>query len=375
MLPPDALDHLPDRLVQSLESLCEEIAADMARRISKTGFLTETAVHQYTRLRELYGREVYDYVLERLQAWTQYTKPELHELFEEAGEAALEYDNGVYRAAGFSPAALSDSPALLALVQAGWEKTGGLFENLVRTTAEGTQIAFIEASDRAHWQVLSGAFDYQTAIKNAVMEIADAGPIVRYPSGARAAVDVAVRRCVLTGVNQTCCKVQEARMDELGCTLVETTAHAGARPSHMVWQGRVFSRFGQTDQYEDFVTATGYGTGNGLGGWNCRHSFFPYFEGLSENAYPKEELREMESKTVFYNGEEIPLYDATQMQRKNERDIRRHKRRISGLEAASVDKKDVQAAKAALRQAQAKQRDFCSQTGLQRDYFRERGDK
>lgn len=164
-------------------------------------------------------------------------------------------------------------------------------------------------------------------------------------------------------------------MDELGCTLVETTAHAGARPSHMVWQGRVFSRFGQTDQYEDFVTATGYGTGNGLGGWNCRHSFFPYFEGLSENAYPKEELREIESKTVFYNGEEIPLYDATQMQRKNERDIRRHKRRIAGLEAASVDKKDVQAAKAALRQAQAKQRDFCSQTGLQRDYFRERGDK
>lgn len=375
MLPPDVLEHLPDRLVQSLEGLCEDITADMARRISKTGFLTETAVHQYTRLRELYGREVYDYVLEHLREWTQYTKAELHELFEEAGEAALQYDNEIYRAAGFSPAALSDSPALLALVQAGWEKTGGLFENLVRTTAEGTQIAFIEASDRAHWQVLSGAFDYQTAIKNAVMEIADAGPIVRYPSGARVAVDVAVRRCVLTGVNQTCCKVQEARMDELGCTLVETTAHAGARPSHMVWQGRVFSRFGQTDQYEDFVTATGYGTGNGLGGWNCRHSFFPYFEGLSENAYPKEELREMESKTVFYNGEEIPLYDATQMQRKNERDIRRHKRRIAGLEAAGVEKKDVQAAKAALRQAQAKQRDFCSQTGLQRDYFRERGDK
>ena len=39
-----------------------------------------------------------------------------------------------------------------------------------------------------------------------------------------------MRRCVLTGVNQTSAKLQVARMDEMGCEFVELTAHEGARP-------------------------------------------------------------------------------------------------------------------------------------------------
>ena len=74
--------------------------------------------------------------------------------------------------------------------------------------------------------------------------------------------------------------MQEARADELVCDLVETTAHSGARPSHAEWQGQAFSRSGKSRKYPDFVQVTGYGTGEGLGGWNCSHSFYPFFEGL-----------------------------------------------------------------------------------------------
>jgi hypothetical protein len=86
----------------------------------------------------------------------------------------------------------------------------------------------------------------------------------------------------LTGVNQTAAEVQLRRMDEMGTDLVETTAHHGARTTpgpgpdnHAWWQGRWFSRSRKSSKYPDFYEQTGYGTGPGLCGWNCRHSFFP----------------------------------------------------------------------------------------------------
>ena len=74
--------------------------------------------------------------------------------------------------------------------------------------------------------------------------------------------------------------LQLARMEEMDCEFVEVTAHEGARPTHAVWQGRVYHRGGAVvhdgERYEDFEAATGYGTGPGLCGWNCRHNFYPY---------------------------------------------------------------------------------------------------
>lgn len=74
--------------------------------------------------------------------------------------------------------------------------------------------------------------------------------------------------------------------------MVEVTAHSGARPEHAEWQGKIYSRSGKSKKYPDLVEATGYGTGPGLGGWNCRHSMFPYYEGMGR-VYTDEELEEL----------------------------------------------------------------------------------
>lgn len=79
----------------------------------------------------------------------------------------------------------------------------------------------------------------------------------------------------------------------MGCDLVEVTAHAGARPEHAEWQGKVYSRSGKSKKYPDLVEVTGYGTGPGLGGWNCRHSMFPFYENISTRTYNNEELEEL----------------------------------------------------------------------------------
>lgn len=222
---------------------------------------------------------------------------------------------------------------MLSVLEAGLIKTNSVMQNLTLTTAVSTQQAYMQACDLAYMQVSTGAMDYNTAITRAVVSACEKGATVLYPSGHIDSLDVAIRRAVLTGVNQTCGKLQEARANEMECDLVETTAHAGARPSHAVWQGKVFSRSGSSDKYPPF-SLTGYGTGAGLCGWNCRHSFFPYFEGLSESAYPREVLDEYNNRTVVIDGKEMSYYDATQLQRKMERSIRESRRTLKGIDEA-----------------------------------------
>ena len=149
--------------------------------------------------------------------------------------------------------------------------------------------------------------------------------------------------------------------DQLGSDLVEVTAHAGARPSHAVWQGQIYSRSGKSRSYPDFVQATGYGTGAGLGGWNCRHSFFPHFPGQS-NTYSKDELEEYtRPDAVEYNGKSMSLYEAEQTQRNIERQIRRWKREDNALQAAGLDTTE---SSAKVKLWNSRYKDFCAKTGL-----------
>lgn len=366
MLLPDYLDSLPDSVVTLFRQVEEDILEDMARRIVKTESITDTAQWQAWRLEQLgETRQTIRYHLQRLTGKTQ---GELNALFQAAGGQALYYDDQIYRAAGLTPGKVNDSPALLNLLRAGARQTQKTFQNLTQTTANTATRQFERALDRAWLQISSGAFDYQTAIRRGIKDLALAGlQSITYPTGHTDALDVAVRRAVLTGVNQTAARLSEVRAEEMGCDLVETTAHPGARPEHVRWQGKVFSRSGKSRKYPDFVRSTGYGTGPGLCGWNCRHSFFPYFEGLSESAYPRSKLREYEEKTVKYNGKTLSYYDATQQQRYIERQIRRWKREYLMLDAAGMD---TTQASVKLAQWRATERDFCKQTGLDRDGFR-----
>lgn len=366
MLLPDYLDSLPYSVVTLFRQVEEDILEDMARRIVKTESVTDTAQWQAWRLEQL--GETQQTIRYHLQRLTGKTQGELNALFQAAGGQALYYDDQIYRAAGFTPGKVNDSPALLNLLRAGARQTQKTFQNLTQTTANTATQQFERALDRAWLQISSGAFDYQTAIRRAIKDLALAGlQSITYPTGHTDALDVAVRRAVLTGVNQTAARLSEARAEEMGCDLVETTAHPGARPEHVRWQGKVFSRSGKSRKYPDFVHSTGYGTGPGLCGWNCRHSFFPYFEGLSESAYPRSKLREYEEKTVKYNGKTLSYYDATQQQRYIERQIRRWKREYLMLDAAGMD---TTQASVKLAQWRATERDFCKQSGLDRDGFR-----
>lgn len=373
MLRPQDLDKLPDSLVELYSQAEQSILADMAARIAAFDDFIPAAQWQYRKLIEMGSSR--DYVVKTLAALMGKTEAEVKRIMKQYGDGALTSDDKIYRAAGLSPRLLSSSPRLQEILSAGLESTMGLFENLTRTTANTATQQLERALDRAWLQVSSGAFSHQEATRMAVKELAAAGiESIRYPSGHVDKLDVVVRRALLTGVNQTALKLQEARAEEMGCDLVEVTAHAGARvgigvADHAGWQGKVYSRSGNHAKYPSLVKKTGYGTGPGLGGWNCRHSMFPFVEGVSEPTYTHRELDALNAPMYEYNGHKMTEYEATQRQRYIERQIRRWKREKAAMKAAGLDTAE---SAAKLKKWQNTQRDFLQQTGLKRQYDRER---
>ena len=379
MLPPDYYVDAAEDILALYSQLDEAVIRDMVRRMVRMGDVTSATVWQAERLQE--AGMLYDDIIRRVAEITDASTAQVQAMFEDAGIRSIEYDAAIYERAGLTPVPIRQSPEAAQRLLAGIRKTQGHLGNLSLTTATTAQSAYIQAVTLAEMQVESGVMDYATAIRNAVRSAAEQGTVVLYPTGHRDKLDVAVRRAVLTGASQTASQISLGYAADMGCDLVETTAHAGARPSHAVWQGRVFSISGNHPRYGDFYDATGYGTGGGLCGWNCRHSFFPFFEGLSRRTYGRDRLQEYDSRTVTYNGDTMPYYDATQVQRGLERKVRDTKRTLAGLDegvkSADNDKvrnalrKEFEAESVRLKSQEAKLKDFLAQTDLVRQKERE----
>lgn len=363
MLPPSYLDRMPDAFVQLWQQVEEQILQDVARRISKMDAVTPTANWQLWRYQQT--EALRNDVVKLLAKYTGKSEAAIRRLLLQAATEAMEREDAIYYHYGKEPQPFEESAALNNLLDAGARQTCGTWQNLTATTANTVTGAFERTLDAAWLKVSTGAFDYKAAVKQAVDSLADDMPMVTYPSGHKDSIEVAARRAVLTGVNQTCGKLQEARMDEMGCEFVETSAHGGARPSHAEWQGRQFHRGGAVDykgkHYPDFEVATGYGTGAGLCGWNCRHTFFAVFPELGDPPqWTQEQLRELNSRDIEYNGKKYTAYEISQMQRARERNVRRWKKRYLAEDAAGLDTTDSAVRLRAARQSLA---EFAQATG------------
>lgn len=363
MLPPSYLDAMPDAFVQLAQQVEDEILQDVARRIGKMGTLTETANWQLWRYQQT--EAVRENVVKLLAKYSGKSEATIRRLLKEAATEAMEREDAIYYHYNLEPTPFEESAALNNLLNAGARQTCGTWRNLTATTANTVSGAFERTLDVAWGKVATGAFDYKTAVKQAVDSLADEMPEITYPSGHTDSLEVAARRAVLTGVNQTAGKLQEARMDEMNVEFVETSAHGGARPSHAEWQGRRFHRGGAVDylgkHYPDFEQATGYGTGAGLCGWNCRHTFFAVFPELGDPpTWTEESLQELNARNIEYNGKLYTQYEVNQMQRARERNVRKWKKRYLAESAAGSDTTDSAVRLKAARQSLA---EFAQATG------------
>lgn len=180
MLTPDYLKYVADDVVEIYQKLEERIIKDIARRIIGAGTMTESARWQIKVSQE--SGKLYDEVINEILGIEDISEEKLKEIFEEAGIESLEFDDTIYKAAGLNPIQLKQSKAMLNTLNATLLKTNKEIHNLTMTTADTAQEKFIQACNDAYMDVISGAFDYNTAIFNAVEQVSKEGVNVIYPS-------------------------------------------------------------------------------------------------------------------------------------------------------------------------------------------------
>ena len=367
-LSPQYLEQLPEPLIALWQQVEDDILRDIARRIRKMGTITETAAYQAWRLEQT--RLLNTDIVKLISKYSGKSETAIRKMLVEAGTQTLQTEDAIHAAAGVTLPEPNKSQNLQNLLNAGYRQTTGTWKNLTATTANTVSRQFEDALDRAWLQVSSGAFDYQTAIRRAIHDLAEHMDGVTYPSGHRDSLEVAVRRATLTGVNQTCGKLQLERAQEAGCEFVEVTAHVGARDTgsgpanHAGWQGKVYHVGGpvwyEGEYYKGFEETTGYGTGPGLCGWNCRHNFFSFWPGISSRVYTDKQLQALCAKDIEYKGKKYSRYEINQMQRARERQVRKWKKTYLMEKEAGLD--TTQSA-LQLKEARKALSDFASATG------------
>ena len=347
MLTPQELLEIVDTLHPQLDTLNQWITADLISRLmARLGrgeefLLTGTDQWQLEVYKSAGGH--YEALEREIKRFTKKTDAEVKAIFEDAGIRAWAADDAFYVAHGLESVPLAQSEYMIRLLTDTYQRTNGEIHNFTRTTAKASQQQLINVLDTAHFKVMSGAQSYTQAVKDAVNDIISNQAKVHYPTGHVDTIETAVLRAVRTGVGQASGNMAMQGMIERDWDLIRTSAHIGARygdggenPSnHFWWQGKLFSRTGKTPGYLLFEEATGYGTGEGLCGWNCRHNFGPG----DPDHNPYADFDAEENKKV---------YDLSQQQRKAEARIRQQKLKVLGLREA-VDAAEDAAVKATLQ--------------------------
>ena len=347
MLTPQELLEIVDTLHPQLDTLNQWITADLISRLmARLGrgeefLLTGTDQWQLEVYKSAGGH--YEALEREIKRFTKKTDAEVKAIFEDAGIRAWAADDAFYVAHGLESVPLAQSEYMIRLLTDTYQRTNGEIHNFTRTTAKASQQQLINVLDTAHFKVMSGAQSYTQAVKDAVNDIISNQAKVHYSTGHVDTIETAVLRAVRTGVGQASGNMAMQGMIERDWDLIRTSAHIGARygdggenPSnHFWWQGKLFSRTGKTPGYLLFEEATGYGTGEGLCGWNCIHSFGPG----DPDHNPYADFDAEENKKV---------YDLSQQQRKAEARIRQQKLKVLGLREA-VDAAEDTAVKATLQ--------------------------
>lgn len=346
-----------DYLVGIYQRYERDVIQDIARRVRKTGRLTETAeimarnMHEQGFSTARIHAEVMKvlradpaYVMEVAENTKQYkamvtreikdtvkaARKAGNELVANAGMMAYNNDLSMWKMAGQSLAPLSQLSQIVSSFQ---RDLNGQLRNLTRSNGfKGTLLgttgvtqAYQRALDTALLEVATGSFSFDAAADKVVRELAQSGlRSIDYASGRSYQLDTAARMCVRTGMNQMAGRITEANCKGSGTDLVVVSQHEGARPDHEPCENQVYSLSGKSDVYPAFSAplgqGAGYGSVDGICGAGCRHTFYPYWEGISK-------IHPLEPKApVEVDGKTYDYYKATQEQRRMEREIRALKR-------------------------------------------------
>jgi len=344
----DYKNKLASKIASRYQDLEERIMQDIVRRIMKAGEITSTADWQINRL-QILGYSSEDIEKEIKKALNA-SYPEMFELYDKVINWEYVRNKDIYEQINAEYIPFEENGQLKQITEAIIDQSFDDLENVTNSLGfyldygNGQKVltplsqVYTKYLDAACYDIVTGAFDYNSVLRRVVTQLTNSGlRQIDYSSGRANRVDVAARRAIMTAVSQITGKISEYNAQKLGTEYFEVEWHAGARPTHAVWQGRVWSK-------EQLYSVCGLGTMTGLLGVNCYHTYHLFFPGLSERNWTDDWLEEQnrkENEPREFLGKEYTLYEAKQRQRQMETAMRAQREKVKLLQAGGADQDEV----------------------------------
>lgn len=348
----DYKEKIASKIAARYIGLEEQILQDIARRIKKTGEITSTADWQINRLRILgYSSEDIE---REIKKTLDASYPEMFELYDKVIDWEYVRNKDIYEQINAEFILFEKNEQLKQITDAIIRQSLEDLENVTKSLGfyldyNGKKVltplsqVYSNYLDNACFDIVTGAFDYGSVLRRVVTQLTNSGlRKIEYGSGYASRVEVAARRAVMTGVANLTGEIADYNAKKLGTEYFEVEWHAGARPTHAVWQGRVWTK-------EQLYSVCGLGTVTGLLGANCYHAYYPFFPGISRRNWSDEWLEEQnrkESKPKEFRGKEYTLYEAKQRQRQMETAMRAQREKVQMLQDGGADRQEVMLQKA-----------------------------
>lgn len=345
-------DQVADKIAARYIGLEERILQDIARRIKKTGEITSTADWQINRLRILgYSSEDIE---REIKKTLDASYPEMFELYDKVIDWEYVRNKDIYEQINAEFIPYEENRQLQQITDAVIQQSLEDLENVTKSLGfyldyNGKKVltplsqVYSNYLDNACYDIVTGAFDYGSVLRRVVTQLTNSGlRKIEYGSGYASRVEVAARRAVMTGVANLTGEIADYNAKKLGTEYFEVEWHAGARPAHSVWQGRVWTK-------EQLYSVCGLGTVTGLLGANCYHTYYPFFPGISQRNWSDEWLEAQnrkESKPKEFRGKAYTLYEAKQRQRQMETAMRAQREKVQMLQDGGADRQEVMLQKA-----------------------------
>ena len=366
-------EKIASKIAARYANLEVRIMQDIVRRIKKTGEITSTADWQINRLKILgYSSEDIENALKDTLN-TSY--PEMFELYDKVINWEYVRNKDVYEQINAEYIPFEENEHLIQVTSAIKKQSLEDLENITRSLGfyldyGGRKVltplsqVYSGYLDNACMDIVTGAFDYNAVLRRVVTQLTNSGlRMIDYASGYSSRVEVAARRAVMTGISQLTGKISDMNAEKLGTEYFEVAWHSGARPTHAVWQGKVWTK-------QQLTTVCGLGSVTGLLGANCYHEYYPFIPGISERNWTDEWLEEQDRKENTpkeFRGKEYTVYDAKQRQRQMETAMRAQRQKVQLLKEGGADPDDVMLAKCKYQGQLDEYARFSKQMGLKQE--------
>ena len=374
MLDENKADKLLERFYNRFNKYNSQVLEEFGKIFKQFDGLTPTEAHKLAQ--ELKYNATLDNLANELSKITEKSLQDIYDMFDKVAENNLEFAKVYYEAKEVDFIPYNEREELQRYIKALAGDTSD-FLNIINTRTIGfTQYdpytkkyvfkdlptTYIDLIDEAVYATSTGKENYQSAIRKTIKQLANSGiKVNEYKLGFgdyNIRLDSAVRRHILDGLRDVNQGIQDQIGSEIGSDGVELSAHNLCAEDHLPYQGKQFTN----EEFEELQL----NLARPIGEYNCKHFVNRIILGVDQPSYPKNILKEYKNNSndkIEFEGNTYTRYEATQVQRKIETQIRKWKDQQI-IARASGNNDTILQAQNKITQLTTKYKEFSDAAGL-----------